>query len=369
MDWVRVVAAALAAFLAAAVAPAWAGNVVRWASAIPGLTFDPHAFNHGPTIAQNMQVYEVLIDIDPDNRMRPSLAVSWRLTDLTTWELELRRGVRFHDGTPFTAEDVVFSLRRAVSVTSDVANNLPPIAAVEATGPYSNPFRDRRVRQAIYQAIDIEAIRTGIMKGYAVPAGIIVEPGVNGYAPELDARPPYDPAAAKALLAEAGYPGGFEVALDCPSDRYRNDVAICRAVVEMLGRVGIVVTPRIGPAREHFPKVRHRQTDFYMQGWGSTFDSYDHFVTLYRSDGPYNGAGYADPEVDRLVDAIGAELATYARDALIEQVWRRVLTEVVYVPLHHQVLVWALRDGLELPIDPLDWPRMRLARFKGASSG
>jgi peptide/nickel transport system substrate-binding protein len=232
-----------------------------------------------------------------------------------------------------------------------------------------NPFKDRRVREAVYRAIDIEAIRAGIMKGYAVPAGIIVEPGVNGYTPELDVRLPYDPAAARALLAEAGYPDGFGVALDCPNDRYRNDAAICRAVAEMLGKVGIRVELAIGPMREHAPKVQQRRTDFYMLGWGTAYDSYDQFVALYRSDGPYNGTGYADPGVDRLIDAIGAEMVTYARDALIEQVWRRVLGEVVYVPLHHQVLVWALRDGLELPIDPQDWPRFCLARFKGLSSG
>jgi peptide/nickel transport system substrate-binding protein len=89
----------------------------------------------------------------------------------------------------------------------------------------------------------------------------------------------------------------------------------------------------------------------------------NHLVYLYRSDGPYNATGYADPEVDGLIGRIGTELATYPRDALIEEVWRRVLEEVVYVPLHHQMLVWALRGGLELPIDALDFPRFRLARF------
>jgi peptide/nickel transport system substrate-binding protein len=81
-----------------------------------------------------------------------------------------------------------------------------------------NPFSDKRVRQAIYQAIDIEAIRLDIMRGLATPAGMLVSPGAIGYAPELDRRLPYDPEAAKALLAEAGYPQGFSVTLDCPSN-------------------------------------------------------------------------------------------------------------------------------------------------------
>jgi peptide/nickel transport system substrate-binding protein len=67
-----------------------------------------------------------------------------------------------------------------------------------------NPFDDRRVRQAIYQAIDIETIRDSVMQRLSVPAGMLVAPGVN-VAPALDQRLPYDPATAKRLLTEAGY--------------------------------------------------------------------------------------------------------------------------------------------------------------------
>jgi peptide/nickel transport system substrate-binding protein len=79
-----------------------------------------------------------------------------------------------------------------------------------------NPFGDLRVRQAVYQAIDIDAIRNDVMRGYAMPAGMIIQPGINGYTPEFDTRPAYDPDAARSLLVEAGYPDGFEVGLDCP---------------------------------------------------------------------------------------------------------------------------------------------------------
>jgi peptide/nickel transport system substrate-binding protein len=206
------------------------------------------------------------------------------------------------------------------------------------------------------------------MLGYAIPAGTVIQPGVNGYLPEFDERPTYDPGAARALLAEAGYPDGFDVALDCPNDRYINDDAVCRAAAGMLARVGITVDLAIAPMREHIAKVRQRRTDFYMLGWGTqTFDSHNHFVYLYRSDGLYNATGYADPRVDGLIDAIGTLLITFARDALVEEVWRTVLADGVYVPLHHQVLVWALRDGLELPIDALDFPRFRLAQVRSPS--
>jgi peptide/nickel transport system substrate-binding protein len=84
---------------------------------------------------------------------------------------------------------------------------------------------------------------------------------------------------------------------------------------------------------------------------------------LVRSDAPYNAAGYANPRVDELIDTIETALVTYARDALIEEVWKTVRDDIVYIPLHQQVIVWAMRDGLELPVDPWNLPRFRLARF------
>jgi peptide/nickel transport system substrate-binding protein len=104
-----------------------------------------------------------------------------------------------------------------------------------------NPFKDKRVRQAFYQAIDEDAIKTKVMRGFAHPTALMVGPGINGYDSTLDKRYPYDPVAAKKLLAEAGYPDGFEVGFDCPNDRYVNDEAICQAVVAMLARIGVKV--------------------------------------------------------------------------------------------------------------------------------
>ena len=239
----------------------------------------------------------------------------------------------------------------------------PELHSSSAKG--TNPFADLRVRQAVYQAIDIEAIRTGIMRGLAIPAGMIIQPGMNGYTPEFDARSPYNPDAAKALLAAAGYPDGFEVRLDCPKNRYLNDEAICRAVAGMLAKIGITVDLAIAPWASTSPSCGSGgPTSICSVGQRSTFDSHNHFVYLYRSDGQYNATGYAKPRVDELIDTIGTTMVTYARDAMIEEVWRTVLADVVVVPLHHQIMVWALRDRLELPIDALDLPRFRLARLK-----
>ena len=89
-----------------------------------------------------------------------------------------------------------------------------------------NPFADKRVRLGMYHALDMDAIKDKVMRGQSFPAGIITAPGVNGYTKAHDTRLPYDPELSKKLLAEAGYPDGFEVTLDCPNDRYVNDEAI-----------------------------------------------------------------------------------------------------------------------------------------------
>ena len=94
-----------------------------------------------------------------------------------------------------------------------------------------NPFKDLRVRQALYTAIDIDAIKTTLMRGLSIPTGELVTPQVYGYFPAANKRPAYSVAKAKALLKAAGYPDGFEVTLDCPNDRYINDEQICQALV------------------------------------------------------------------------------------------------------------------------------------------
>jgi len=112
--------------------PAEAKNTLRWASQGDALTFDPHAQNEGPTNTANSQVYEPLVQRNARMEKEPGLAVSWRLVDPKTWEFKLRRGVKFHDGAAFTAEDVVFSLQRAKAPTSDFKGYITSVAEVRA---------------------------------------------------------------------------------------------------------------------------------------------------------------------------------------------------------------------------------------------
>ena len=101
-----------------------------------------------------------------------------------------------------------------------------------------NPLRDRRVREAMALAIDETAIVQKVMNGLGHPTALPWGPGVNGYDAARDVREKADPDRARRLLAEAGYPNGFGIGLDCPNDRYVMDEQLCTALVPMLARVG-----------------------------------------------------------------------------------------------------------------------------------
>jgi peptide/nickel transport system substrate-binding protein len=499
------------------VAPARAENVVRWAAPLIAESFDPYGHDELFTIWVNNLVFESLTNYDWQGWLEPGLAVSWKRLDAKTWEMELRQGVAFHDGTPFTSADAVFSIERAKAEASSYRNALSSIAGVEAvdadtlrftaatanpipwedlavlaimskawaerhgaalpsqmgddrwdyvethangTGPFKleefepgertalvrntnwwglaqhphnidrivqtrvddpargaqlllarkidllqsppadqleriaatpglkvqkvesshtlylgfdqaspelrssnvkgrNPFADRRVRQAFYQGIDIGRI-VEALHGLAVPIGMLIWPKGIGWSEELDRRPPSDPAKAKALLAEAGYPEGFDVRFDCPA--YREPV--CSTIGASLREIGIQVDVALQPPEEVGQKIQTRATDFFYWGYVEPIDSIGVFKARYRSDAEFAGTGYADPEVDALIDQAEGEMITYVRDGLIEQVWRKVLGDIVYVPLYRPINPWALRADLDLPITLiLGQPEFRDARY------
>jgi peptide/nickel transport system substrate-binding protein len=504
--------------------PAAAENVLRFVGAdATAATMDPHAYAEKDNKAATKQVYEQLIDVDSNLAIVPQLALAWKPLDPTTWEFELRPDVRFHDGAPFTATDVVFSMERAHATTSDYKPYVDGISTVEAiddytvriitaapdpslwlklaevaimskawaeqhgvtkpadykgageetyasrhangTGPFmletfeprgdwsmvrnpawwgtteyphnidrvghirkgadaeniaallegtidllqgppysaidqirrspglklayrtklhtlyfgldqgsaelcssnvkgKNPFKDRRVRQVMAHAIDLEPILHDLMGELFIPAGTIVAPGVNGYAPELDQPPSYDPEHADALLAEAGYPDGFSVTLDCANDWGDDEIAACKGAAEQLGKIGIAVTVNFLSSDPLLAKVyTERASDFYIDGYHMDPDSEGALRDLFHSKGGWNMTGYANPRVDDLLEKIKIDMVTYARDAYLEEAWRIVTGDLAYLPIRHGVSVFALRDNLEIPPDPWDVPRFRLARF------
>ncbi|MEQ8817076.1 MAG: ABC transporter substrate-binding protein [Thalassobaculum sp.] len=228
-----------------------------------------------------------------------------------------------------------------------------------------NPFRNPKVREAMYRAIDIDTIRKKTMRGLSFPAGIITSPGVHGYTEALDQRLGYDPDAARKLLADAGYPNGFKVQLDCPNDRYNNDEAICQATVGMLARIGIEVSLNARSKSIHFKSLQNKESDFYMLGWGvPTLDSHYVFSYLAASKGSWNFTGLSDARLDELTTQMETETDAAKRDAMIQEAWEILKTSNAYLPLHHQVIAWGLKDGLTLPIVPNDSPQFRTAQWK-----
>lgn len=108
-------------------------DTVRWARSADVTTLDPHVFNTGTNFVLMHQMYETLVNRSADGKLRPLLAKEWKLTsDPTVWEFKLRPGVKFHDGTPLTAADVVFSLNRAKGPNAQVKSLLASVEEVKA---------------------------------------------------------------------------------------------------------------------------------------------------------------------------------------------------------------------------------------------
>jgi peptide/nickel transport system substrate-binding protein len=219
-----------------------------------------------------------------------------------------------------------------------------------------NPFKDARVRKAVYQAIDIEAIKSRVMRGLSTPSALLLAPSLYPRSGEFK-RHPHDPNAAKKLLAEAGYSDGFEFIMDCPNDRYVNDEAICQAIVSMLARIGLKVNLNAQPRAQYFSKAGNPNynTSFYLLGWTpGSFDSWNVITNLAgcRDDkgvgGPFNYGGYCNPKVDGLAKQIVSESDVEKRDQLIFDAFTMLHEEVSHVPLHQQSLAWGVSKKVEM---------------------
>jgi peptide/nickel transport system substrate-binding protein len=516
-------AAALLAFSAGAEA-----RTVRWAASGDPNTMDPHSQNVGTVTMVLQQIYDPLIHRNADLSLRPGLAMRWDQVEPTRWRFQLRQGVRFHEGEAFTADDVVFSITRALQPTSNygifvdtvdraekvddltvdvftkVADPILPnkfasvmmmsrswsernnatrpqntrqreemhtVRATNGTGAFRlvsrendvrtvmrrnddwfgwreadspggnvteivfrpiasdstriaallsgevdfvldpplqdlnrlrgaqgvkvvegpevrtiflamdtsrdellysdvrgrNPFRDVRVRQALYHAIDIQAIHRTTMRGQSIVTGTFFPPQVNGYVAAEDERLPYDPARARALLAEAGYPNGFGVTLDCPNNRYINDEQICAAVAAMWARVGIRANVKGQPLAPFFAQIQRDDTSLYLLGWGvPTLDALYSFQSLLatrngaQGDGIWNYGRYSNPQMDALIARMKTESGE-ARLAVIREALRLYREDVPHIPLHHQMIPWAMRSNITIPHAANNQPYFRWA--------
>jgi len=505
----RVARAALIGALAFGAAVAQA-QAFRFANQGDALSMDPHSLNESLQLSFTGNIYEPLIARGKKLELVPALATEWKQTAPTVWRFNLRKNVKFHDGTPFTADDVIFSYDRAKGDGSDVKTYvgsmkeirkvddhtidiitnepfpiLPDVVTnwyimskkwceenralqpvdkrkgtentasfrANGTGPYrlrsrdpnirttlqrnpgywdkiegnvqevvftpignastrvaallsgeidmmepvpvqdiariqgnsnfkvmqgpelrtiflgmdqsrnelvsssvkgKNPFKDKRVRQAFYQAIDINAIQKAVMRGASAPTGLMIAPGITGFPADLNRRLPYDPDGAKKLLADAGYPSGFEVGMNCPNDRYVNDEEICKAVSAMLARIGVKVNLAAETKGTYFPKILSRNTSFYMLGWTpGSYDSHNPLFALMATpgaggQGQFNLGSYSNARVDELTKAIATETDVKKRNAMIAEAMKIHQDDVGHIPLHQQALAWAMKRNVDV---------------------
>jgi peptide/nickel transport system substrate-binding protein len=504
----KVMLAAAALLGGAALVPVHA-TTLRWAAQNDILTLDPHSQNHATTNAILMHSYEGLTRYSAKYEVEPALATKWTYISPTQVRFELRKGVKFHDGSPFTADDVVFTFGRikqpqgtmqiyvtginevkkiddhtvdlileaptpmllqniisfpimskAWSTKNNTTNTQDYKAKEEnfasrnanGTGPYKlvswqpdqavkmvankewwdknpgnvtelsylpikssptrvaallsgdvdivtdlppqdffklkedgkvkllegaeirtiffvmdqgsdelrdsnvkgkNPFKDKRVREALNLALDREAIKRSIMRGLSVPGALMIPPGVNGYDAALDAPPKPDLDKARKLLAEAAYPQGFEVPLHCPNNRYVNDEQVCQAAVSMWAKVGVKARLIAAPFSTHSQTFQRGESPFYMLGWGvSTYDAlygmqaWGHTRTT-GADGNFNFGKVSDAKLDELIQKIKFEPDVPKRNALIKEALVRIRDEALFIPIHHQIRPWAMKPGVD----------------------
>ena len=523
----RILIAATAALAVSAAMPGAQAKTLKWGGAREIASLDPYSFGETFTLAVLNHVYEGLVRYNGDLKIEPALAESWEIVSPTTWRFKLRKGVKFHNGDPFTADDVLASLERVTHPTSPLKGNLPAYKSskkiddltveIEVLGPYplllndltniyildkkwmtdnnallptdsgkgvegyattnangtgpfriesrrvaaqtvfvankdsgdkplhnidriefspitssatrvaamlsgeidftnvaplqdiprlaaspdikvlqtnelrtvffafnmtdklvesdvkeKNPFKDKRVREALYKGIDADAVQKRAMRGLSRTTGSLVAPAIPGYAPFLDARPAFDAEGAKKLLADAGYPNGFSFLMNCNTDSLVNEEELCQAVASMWSRIGLKPNLSLAPRAQQTPKRVKGEFDVISFGWATEpmIDTYSLLVQVIRSKsgagGVFNWANWGDPRIDELTDKGGVELDPAKRLPMMTEALKIAKDEVMFIPMHQQPMVWAMRNAtVDTMVQGADnKPRLWLTKLK-----
>lgn len=509
-------ALALAAALATAPAGPAEAQELRIGLANETTAMDPHFHNLGPNNQIRRHIFESLITQDENMALIPSLATDWEALDDTTWQFTLREGVTFHNGAPFTARDVIYTVCRIPHVEnspSSFRTYTAAIADMEAvddhtliirtdepypllptelstwgvisadlwgagdlsfdrencggmgdlpqapdfnspdtvvgTGPFKfvewargdrlvlarnddywgrvvdfervilrpitssgprvaallagdvdmiasppvqdvdrvrdsgfevvealsnrmlflamdfqdgsvpgirgtdgvNPLQDARVREAISIAINRQAIVDRIHGGLAEPAGELLAPpmfGTSGRAVD-----PYDPERARELLAEAGYPDGFQLTLAGMNDRYANDAETAQAMAQMLTVIGIETDLDVMSNSQFWGRRNRNEFSVWFAGWASaTAEVSSALTALVATQNPELGHGasnagkHSNPEVDALLIEAMTTIDVDTRERLLQEAQELALDTYAIIPLLYPVLNWAYRPGL-----------------------
>jgi peptide/nickel transport system substrate-binding protein len=230
-----------------------------------------------------------------------------------------------------------------------------------------NPFKDIRVRRAVYHAINAELIVDKVLRGQGVPTGAFLSTLVDGSPADLDKRLPFDPARARALLAEAGYPNGFTITLDCVNVAWRENA--CQAMAAMLTQVGIRTTLRSSTTSNFFPKLSQGTASFIEYGWSPAPDAWASLNSLFRSFdrsglGTFNAGRYSNPRLDSMIDQIRVEPDLTRRRAMVATVLRLVADELPYIPLYRRTITWAMHKKVSAVQWPNDLVELRWVRVR-----
>lgn len=237
---------------------------------------------------------------------------------------------------------------RIIYLAMDQEGDAPSISGTDG----ENPLLDPRVREAISLAINREAIAERIMGGFAQPAGELLPPPMFG----TSGRPvdSYDPERASQLLAEAGYPDGFEITLGTPNDRYINDEQVAQAIAQMLARIGITTNVAASTSSQFFSSRNNLEFPMYMAGWGASSGEMSSplksLVATYDQEagmGVTNAGRYSSPEMDALLQEAMSTIDDAERDRLLQEAETIVLDEYGIIPLHYEQTVWAMAPELE----------------------
>lgn len=241
---------------------------------------------------------------------------------------------------------------RTILLHLDQDRATPPGVTDKAGNPLAtNPFKDLRVRQALSKAINRPAIAERVMEGLAIPASSPVPPSVIGHDPAL--RPEtYDPDAARQLLAAAGYPEGFSIVLSAPNNRYINDDQVAQAVAQMFARIGVTARVDAMPLSMYLTRARNREFGVALLGWGSlasdlALRSLAATLNPEKGHGAWNWARYSNPSLDKLIEQSLATVDPAKREAAARAASALAVHDVAYIPLHYQVVTWAMTRSLD----------------------
>ncbi len=293
---------------------------------------------------------------------RPITSGPSRVASLLAGDVDMISGVPTTDITTLKGNDAIQLSQgvsnRVIYLHMDQFRENSPFVKANGGGDIKNPLMDVRVRKAISMAISRDAIVDRVMEGVAIPAGQLLPEGFFGVSDKLDVVA-YDPDGAKALLAEAGYPDGFELTIHGPNDRYINDAKIAEAVAQMLTRIGIKTAVETMPRSVYFGRASKGSPDglpefsFILVGWGagsgeasSPLKSLIHTYDKDAGFGSSNRGRHSDPDTDALIEMALSTVDDAKRQDLLAQATEQAIENVAIIPTHFQVNTWAAKKGL-----------------------